>query len=84
MLSQLAVLKAFTLVTDIVWYIFKCTGADIILDFVGAPYWESHSKCVAMDGRIVHLGFVSGFCEAKCSIIDGMMGHFTSSWVDQC
>ena len=35
------------------------TGADIILDFVGAPYWEKHGKCVAMDGRIVHLGFVS-------------------------
>ena len=34
-------------------------GADIILDFIGAPYWEKHSKCVATDGRIVHLGFVS-------------------------
>ena len=34
-------------------------GADIILDFIGAPYWEKHSKCVAIDGRIVHLGFVS-------------------------
>ena len=36
-------------------------GADIILDFVGAPYWEKHSKCVATDGRIVHLGFVSRY-----------------------
>ena len=40
-------------------YIHTHTGADVILDFVGAPYWEKHSKCVAVDGRVIHLGFVS-------------------------
>ena len=37
------------------------TGADVIVDCVGAPYWEKHSKCVALDGRVVHIGFVSQF-----------------------
>ena len=52
-------------VYQILCYVYKCinfvntAGADIILDFVGAPYWEKHSQCVATDGRIVHLGFVS-------------------------
>ena len=34
-------------------------GADVILDFVGASYWEKHVQCVAVDGRVVHLGLVS-------------------------
>ena len=34
-------------------------GADIIIDPVGAPYWEKHSKCVAMDAHVLHIGFVS-------------------------
>lgn len=34
-------------------------GADVILDPVGAAYWNKHSQCVAMDGRVLHIGFVS-------------------------
>lgn len=36
-----------------------CAGVDVILDFVGASYWEKHVQCVAVDGRVVHLGLVS-------------------------
>ena len=36
-----------------------CAGADVIIDPVGAAYWQKHSKCVAMDGRVLHIGFVS-------------------------
>ena len=32
---------------------------DVILDPVGASYWEKHSKCVAMEARVLHIGFVS-------------------------
>ena len=35
-----------------------CLGADVIIDFVGASYWENHTQCVAVDGRIVLLGLV--------------------------
>ena len=34
------------------------SGADVILDFVGASYWENHTNCVGVDGRIVLLGLV--------------------------
>ncbi len=37
------------------------TGADVILDFVGASYLEKHARCIALEGRIVHLGFVRMF-----------------------
>ena len=35
-------------------------GVDIIIDFVGASYWESHMKCIAVDGRLVLLGLLGG------------------------
>ena len=35
-------------------------GVDVIVDFVGASYWESHMKCIATDGRLVQLGFLGG------------------------
>ena len=35
-------------------------GVYVIVDFVGASYWESHMKCIATDGRLVQLGFLGG------------------------
>ena len=34
------------------------SGVDVILDFVGAPYWEKNLASIALDGRIVLLGLV--------------------------
>lgn len=31
---------------------------DIIVDFVGASYWEKNLRSIALDGRIVLLGLV--------------------------
>lgn len=33
---------------------------NLILDFVGAPYWEKNLQVLAMDGRMVHLGLLGG------------------------
>lgn len=33
---------------------------DLILDFVGSPYWEQNIRVLAMDGRMVHLGLLGG------------------------
>ncbi len=35
-------------------------GADVILDFIGAPYIEPNLRALAMDGRIVHLAMLGG------------------------
>lgn len=35
-------------------------GVDLILDFVGAPYWESNLECLATDGRLVLLAGLGG------------------------
>jgi tumor protein p53-inducible protein 3 len=36
------------------------TGADVILDFVGAPYWDQNIKTLKTDGRMVLIGFLGG------------------------
>ncbi|MBE3556051.1 MAG: NAD(P)H-quinone oxidoreductase [Firmicutes bacterium] len=35
-------------------------GAEIILDFVGAPYWEQNVSCAATDGKIFLIGTMGG------------------------
>jgi tumor protein p53-inducible protein 3 len=35
-------------------------GADVILDFVGAPYWEGNMIAAAPHGRLLLIGFLGG------------------------
>jgi len=35
-------------------------GADIIVDFIGAPYWAQNIRALALDGRIVVLATMGG------------------------
>lgn len=35
-------------------------GVDVILDFIGAPYWQQNLQSLAMDGRLVIIGTMGG------------------------
>ena len=35
-------------------------GANVILDFVGAPYWNDNLRAAAMDGRLLLIGSMGG------------------------
>ncbi|RUS18652.1 hypothetical protein BC937DRAFT_88492, partial [Endogone sp. FLAS-F59071] len=35
-------------------------GVDLIVDFIGKDYFEKNLACIARDGRIVFLSFLSG------------------------
>ncbi len=35
-------------------------GVQVILDFIGASYWEQHSKCLAIGGRCIVIGVMGG------------------------
>jgi putative PIG3 family NAD(P)H quinone oxidoreductase len=35
-------------------------GADVVLDFVGAPYWASNMDVLALGGRLMLIGFLGG------------------------
>jgi len=43
-------------------------GADVILDFVGASYWEKNLKSAAIDGRWVMIGTLGGAEVEKMSV----------------
>lgn len=43
-------------------------GADVIVDFIGAPYWEQHMRSIAIDGRIQLTGMVRTYCFATPSV----------------
>jgi tumor protein p53-inducible protein 3 len=35
-------------------------GVDVVLDFVGAPYWEANMAALAAHGRLMLIGFLGG------------------------
>lgn len=35
-------------------------GADVVLDFVGAPYWNDNLRALAMHGRLMLIGMLGG------------------------
>lgn len=35
-------------------------GVDLVLDFVGAPYWEANLASLAVGGRLMLIGFLGG------------------------
>ncbi|MEX2461087.1 MAG: NAD(P)H-quinone oxidoreductase [Paenibacillaceae bacterium] len=35
-------------------------GVDIIMDFIGASYWEQNIESLAMDGRLIIIGMMGG------------------------
>ena len=36
------------------------SGVDVILDFVGAPYWNDNLRALAMNGRLILIGMMGG------------------------
>lgn len=53
-------------------------GVDVILDFIGASYWEKNLQSVAIDGRIVLLGLVGIALVWVCSNSLGAQPPFDS------
>ena len=35
-------------------------GADVVIDFVGQSHWSKNIDCLALDGRMIILAFLSG------------------------
>src|SRR5699024_12508882 len=40
--------------------IINNVGVDLILDFIGASYWDMNMKSISVDGRIVIIGLLGG------------------------
>jgi len=39
---------------------FGDDSVDLIIDFVGSPYWEENIDCLAVDGRLIFLSMLGG------------------------
>lgn len=43
-------------------------GADLILDFVGKPFWEKNLSAMAMDGKLILLATMGGASLENCDL----------------
>ncbi|MGY0394254.1 NAD(P)H-quinone oxidoreductase [Fusobacterium sp. SYSU M8A802] len=48
-------------------------GVDLILDFIGASYWEKNLNSIKVDGRMVLIGILGGTEVEKMSILQLLM-----------
>ena len=42
---------------------------NLILDFLGSPYWEKNMQILAMDGRLIYLAMLGGATVEKMSLV---------------
>lgn len=44
-------------------------SVDLIIDFIGKPYWHKNMEILAMDGRVVYLSFLGGHKIEELSLV---------------
>ena len=44
-------------------------AVDVVIDFVGAPYWQKNIDVLAVDGRMVYLSFLGGHKIENMSLV---------------
>lgn len=44
-------------------------SVDLVIDFIGKPYWHKNMDILAMDGRVVYLSFLGGHKLEKVSLV---------------
>lgn len=44
-------------------------SVDLIVDFIGKPYWHKNMKVLATDGRVVYLSFLGGHKVEELSLV---------------
>lgn len=42
---------------------------DVVIDFIGKPYWHKNMEVIAMDGRVVYLSFLGGHKIDELSLV---------------
>jgi NADPH2:quinone reductase len=65
---------------DFVEEVKRATGgklADVVLDMVGADYFNRNLRCLGMDGRLVIIAFLGGFEVAKADLRPVMTRRIT-------
>lgn len=48
---------------------FGKNSVDVIIDFIGSPYWDDNIKSLNLDGRLVYLAMMGGATLNKVSLV---------------
>ena len=48
---------------------FGKNSVDVIIDFIGSPYWEKNINVLALDGRLIYLSVLGGSAVENMSLI---------------
>lgn len=51
-------------------------GVDVVLDIIGAPYWQRNLDLLRRDGRLVFIGFLLGF-KGECDMLPVLFKRLT-------
>lgn len=52
-------------------------AVNLILDFVGSPYWHQNIAVLSMDGRLVHLGLLGGAAVENMNLVHILRNRLT-------
>ncbi len=52
-------------------------GVELILDMVGAAYWQRNIDCLKLEGRLVQIAFLTGPVVEKASLLKIMLKRLT-------
>ncbi len=52
-------------------------GVDVVLDMVGGPYMQKNLRCLALDGRLVHIAFLQGSRDPNLDLLPVMLKCLT-------
>jgi len=52
-------------------------SVDLIIDFVGAPYWENNIDVIAIDGRLIYLSMLGGASIKKMNLVPVLRKRLT-------
>ncbi|MEX0906083.1 MAG: NAD(P)H-quinone oxidoreductase [Balneolaceae bacterium] len=52
-------------------------AVNLVIDFIGAPYWEDNIRILAMDGRVVYLSMLGGASVEKMSLVPVLRKRLT-------
>lgn len=58
---------------------FGKNSVNVVIDFVGSPYWEKNIRSMAIDGRIVYLAMLGGATIEKISLVPILRKRLTIS-----
>lgn len=63
--------------SEVIESAFGKQSVDVIIDFVGSPYWDMNIKILGMDGRLIYLAMLGGANVDKMNLVPVLRKRLT-------